>query len=260
MKYKKELEAALAAGRIARDIILNVYDGDFDVEIKDDNSPVTIADQMADKAIREYLGPLFPTYAFLTEEGVDNLERLSADYVWIIDPVDGTKDFINRDGEFTVCIALTYKGEVVVGVIVAPVPNEFYYATKGGGAYQLFEDGTTKKLQVNDKTSNLTATHSRHHLKPTDVEYIEKHKDLISNVVIIGSTLKAIAIAKGDIELFYRSGPGTKEWDIAAADLIVTEAGGIFIRPDGKKFIYNKIDVHNRDGYLIVNRKENIRL
>lgn len=260
MKYKKELNAAIEAGKIARDIVLKIYESDFDVEIKDDNSPVTLADKMADKAMREYLGPLFPDYAFLTEESDDDLSRLTTDYVWIIDPVDGTKDFIHRDGEFTVCIALTYKGEVVVGVIVVPVLNEIYYATKGGGAYELFADGSTKKLSVNDKTSNLTATRSRHHLKPADNEYIEKHKDLISNVITYGSTLKAIKIAKGEIELFYRSGPGTKEWDIAAADIIVTEAGGIFIGPDGKKFTYNKADIHNRNGYLIVNRKENIRL
>lgn len=260
MKYRRELNAAIEAGRIARDIVLEIYEGDFEVEIKDDNSPVTLADKKADAAIRAYLAPLFPDYAFLTEEGADDLKRLEADYVWIVDPIDGTKDFIHRDGEFTICIGLSYKGEIVVGVIVVPVANEIYFATKGGGAYALFTDGSTEKLRVSDKTSNITATRSRYHLKPKDNEYIEKNKDLIANVITYGSTLKAIKIAKGEIELFYRSGPGTKEWDIAAADIIVTEAGGVFIQPDGEKFIYNKADVHNHEGYIIANRKENIRL
>ena len=111
----------MEACRIANKIILDVYHQNFDVEIKEDDSPVTIADKKADAAIRAYLGPLFPSYHFLTEEGVDNSARLTAPYVWIIDPLDGTKDFINRDDEFSVCVALSYKGDIVVGAISAPV-------------------------------------------------------------------------------------------------------------------------------------------
>ncbi|MFA5485876.1 MAG: 3'(2'),5'-bisphosphate nucleotidase CysQ [Bacilli bacterium] len=260
MNYKKELEAAITAALIAKDIILDIYNTKFEVEIKDDNSPVTTADKNADLAIRAYLAPLFPTYNFLTEEGEDDESRLKAKMVWIIDPLDGTKDFVNRDNEFTVCIALAEEGEVVVGVIVAPVSGEVYYATKGGGAYQRLANGKDIKLQVNDKTSNITIAASRYHKRASETDYIKRNSDLIKNIVTLGSTLKAIAIAKGDIELFYRAGAGTKEWDVAAADIIVTEAGGLFIKPDGSRIKYNKKDVQNRDGYIIANRKENIRL
>lgn len=259
MKYKKELEAAISAGLIAKDIIMEIYNSRFDVEIKDDNSPVTLADKKADIAIREYLAPLFPTYHFLTEEGVDSKERLSAEYVWIIDPLDGTKDFVNRDDEFTVCIALSHLGKVVVGVIVVPVSGQVFYATLNGGAFERLKDGSNTPLKVSNRTKDITVVTSRYHKRAQESEYIERNKDIIANVVTLGSTLKAIAIARGDIELFYRAGSGTKEWDVAAADIIVTEAGGLFLKPDGSKITYNKQDVHNYDGYVIVNRKENFR-
>ncbi|MDY0214956.1 MAG: 3'(2'),5'-bisphosphate nucleotidase CysQ [Bacilli bacterium] len=260
MKYTKELEAAIKAGIIAKDIIMDIYNSSFEVEIKEDNSPVTIADKTADQAIRNYLAPLFPTYHFLTEEGVDNKERLNAEFVWIVDPLDGTKDFIHRDNEFTICIALSRHGKIVVGVIIAPVTGRVYYATENGGAYERLSDGTNIKLQVNNKTSNITIAASRYHKKASETDYIKRNSDLITNIVTLGSTLKAIAIASGEIEMFYRTGRGTKEWDVAAADIIVTEAGGLFLKPDLTKIIYNKEDVHNHDGYIIVNRKENIRL
>ncbi|MFA7449858.1 MAG: 3'(2'),5'-bisphosphate nucleotidase CysQ [Bacilli bacterium] len=258
--YQKELEAAISASKIASKIIMDIYNQDFAIEVKDDNSPVTIADKTADRAIRSYLGPLFPTYAFLTEEGVDDLTRLKNDYVWIVDPLDGTKDFIHRDDEFTVCIALSYKGEIVVGVIAVPVTGNVYYARIGHGAYELLPNGQTNKLQVSDRVKNITVVASRYHRREREVLYLERNKDLFAKTVTLGSTLKAIAIARGDIELFYRGSAGTKEWDVAAADLIVTEAGGIFIKPDGSKIKYNKKDVRNSEGYIIVNKKENIRL
>lgn len=258
--YKLEIEAAIKAGLIAKDIIMHYYRSTFEVEIKDDQSPVTIADQEADLAIRQYLAPLFPTYHFLTEEGVDNLERLTADYVWIIDPLDGTKDFINRDDEFTTCIALSYQGEIVVGVIVAPVTGRVFFASKNGGSFERLPNGENRRLQVSDKTQNITISASRYHRRPIENDYLERNKDLFAKVVTLGSTLKAIAIASGEIEMFYRGSAGTKEWDVAAADIIVTEAGGLFIEPDGSKIKYNKKDVQNRKGYIIVNRKENIRL
>lgn len=258
--YTKELQAAIAASRLASDVIMNIYRDNFAVEIKEDNSPVTIADQTADVTIRDYLAPLFPTYHFLTEEGVDDNKRLSAPYVWIVDPLDGTKNFISKDGEFTVCIALSYNGEIIVGVIAAPVTGAVYYATKGNGAYEVTKDGMTRKLKVSNKTKDITVSVSRHHKRQSEIDYLEKNRDLIAKTVTLGSTLKAIAIARGDIELFYRGSSGTKEWDTAAADLIVREAGGVFTKPNGEHIIYNKEDVRNLDGYIIANKKENIRL
>lgn len=258
--YAQELKAAVAASKIASKIIMDVYHGPFDIEVKNDNSPVTIADKEADAAIRAYLAPLFPDYHFLTEEGVDDTARLSAPYVWIVDPLDGTKDFINRDDEFSVCIALSYHGEIVVGVIAVPVTGNIYYATKGGGSFELLPDGTLNKMQVSAKTANITVVASRYHRRDREIDYLKRNSDLFAKTVTLGSTLKAVAIARGDIELFYRGSAGTKEWDVAAADLIVSEAGGLFILPSGAKLKYNKPDVRNLEGYLIVNKKENIRL
>lgn len=257
--YSFQLEKALEIIQRVRPRIIEIYNGDFQVEIKDDNSPVTNADKLVDRLIREYLGPIFPTYGFLTEESEDNDERFNCDYVWIIDPIDGTKDFVGKDGEFTVNIALSYRGEIVVGVILAPVKNVIYYATKGQGAYKL-ENGLVSKIHVNDKLTNLTVVTSRYHLKPNELKMIEKHADRITTRVTVGASLKACLIAEGKAELSYRLSNGTKEWDIAPGQIIVEEAGGLFVKPDLTRYAYNRRDVQNREGYIIANRKENILL
>ncbi len=257
--YQNELNQAINAALIAGTIIMDYYNSDYNVEIKDDKSPVTAADKDADEAIRKVLAPLFPTYSFLTEEGEDDLSRLENSHVWIIDPLDGTKDFINKDDEFTVNIALAVNGEIKVGVIYVPVQQTMYYASAGNGAFRQIKNETPQRIYVNDKKEDLTISSSRYHLRTEELSFYLRNNDLITNVVTFGSALKALKIAEGVIEMFYRSGPGTKEWDTAASDLIVTEAGGLFINHDGSRFTYNKKDVNNHKGYLIVNRKENIR-
>ena len=112
--WEEQLNAAIEAGVKAIKGILEIYYTNFSVEIKDDDSPVTLADKNADKVIREYLHERFPSYAFLTEESTDDKKRLENDFVWIVDPVDGTKDFVAKNGGFTTNIALAYKHEAVV--------------------------------------------------------------------------------------------------------------------------------------------------
>lgn len=257
--YELELQRALEVIEIVRPIILEIYNSDFAVEIKEDNSPVTKADQLVDQKVRTYLGSLYPDHAFLTEESEDDPRRFDCDYVWIVDPIDGTKDFVGRDGEFTVNIALAYKHEIVVGVIHSPVKNVSYYAIKGAGAYKL-EDGIHKQIKVNDKLEALTVVTSRYHLRPLEVETMEKHADKIKTRTTVGASLKACLIAEGKAELSYRFSAGTKEWDIAPAQIIVEEAGGLFVKPDGTRYSYNRKDVVNQQGYVIANRKENILL
>lgn len=257
--FELELKRALEVAQIVRPQIMEIYEGDFEVEIKEDNSPVTQADLLADKIITEFLSFHFPTYAFLTEESEDNPSRFTNDYVWIIDPIDGTKDFVGKDGEFSVNIALSYKHEIVLGVILAPVTNVVYYATKGQGAFKI-EKGLTSPIHVNNKLNNLTVVTSRYHLHQTEKNMIAKHADKISHQVTIGASLKACIIAEGKAELSYRFSDGTKEWDIAPGQIIVEEAGGIFVKPDLTRYSYNRKDVRNREGYIITNRKENILL
>lgn len=257
--YQKELEAAIEAGLKAKEKILEIYHTHFDVEIKSDNSPVTQADKLADQIIRETLSNKFPTYAFLTEESEDNLERRKNDYVWIVDPVDGTKDFVAKDDEFTTNIALAYKGEVVVGVVFAPALDVYYYATKNEGSFKVSK-GVVTPIHVNAKTNDLTVLTSVFHQTKNELDMISKYQDKIKNVEKVGSSLKACRIAEGLAEITYRLSDGTKEWDTAAMQLIVEEAGGVMVKPNGDRIIYNRVDVYNREGYVITNRKENILL
>ena len=257
--WEKELQAAIEAGLKAREKILEIYHQHFDVEIKSDNSPVTIADKTADEIIRQYLHEKFPEHAFLTEESTDNLDRLKNDFVWIVDPVDGTKDFVAKDDQFTTNIALAYKHELVVGVVVVPVTGEVYFASKGNGACHRM-NGEDFKIHVNDKTEDLTCLCSVFHTNETELKLIEKHSDKIKHVMKYGSSLKPCRIAEGLAEITYRMSAGTKEWDTGACQIIVEEAGGLFIEPDGSRITYNREDVYNRKGYIVVNRKENILL
>ncbi|NLZ15429.1 MAG: 3'(2'),5'-bisphosphate nucleotidase CysQ [Erysipelotrichaceae bacterium] len=259
MMWEEQLNAAIEAGIQAIDGILEVYNSQFDVEIKEDDSPVTLADKNADRIIREYLHNKFPTYAFLTEESVDDKSRLNNDYVWIVDPVDGTKDFVARDGGFCTNIALAYKHEVVVGVVVVPLTGEVYYAAKGMGAFYR-HNGTTKRIHVNDKTEDLIVLRSVFHSNAKEDAVIAKYSGKIAKQEKWGSALKPCRIAHGLAELSYRLSAGTKEWDTAACQIIVEEAGGIFLDTNGKRITYNREDVYNRDGYIICNRIENFLL
>ena len=257
--WEEQLNAAIEAGVAAIEGILKIYHTDFDVEIKDDNSPVTLADKNADKVIREILHKRFPDYAFLTEETDDDKSRLENDFVWIVDPVDGTKDFVAKDGGFTTNIALAYKHEAVVGVVVVPLTGEVYYAAKGMGAFYR-KDGVTKQIHVNDKLDNLIVYKSVFHSKQNEEEMYKKHADKIAKIEKWGSALKPCRIAQGLGELSYRLSDGTKEWDTAASQVIVEQAGGIFLDTNKKRIMYNREDVYNRDGYVICNRIENFLL
>ena len=254
--YEKELEVAINAGLKARDAILKFYHDGFHVEIKEDKSPVTEADKTADKIIREEISKVFPEHAFLTEESEDNKERLNNEFVWIVDPVDGTKDFVAKDDQFTTNIALCRNHEIVLGVVLAPAMNSYYYAIKGEGAYKV-ANGVKTRIHVSEKTSDITCLTSVFHLSPKEVEIIDKHKDIITNVHKAGSSLKACQISEGLAEISYRLSDGTKEWDTAAFQIIVEEAGGYVLKLDKTPITYNREDVYNRGGYIILNNLKN---
>lgn len=257
--YSNELRVAIDAGLLARKAIMDIYEKDFDVEIKADDSPVTEADKKADAIIKSFILERFPHHAFLTEESEDDKSRLDNDFVWIIDPVDGTKDFVARNGEFTTNIALAYKHEVVVGVVIVPVSGDVYFATKNGGAFHMHRS-TITRLEVNRKLDDLTMLTSRFHLRDEEIDKFKKYKDRIVRMETYGSSLKPCRIASGLAEVSYRLSGGTKEWDTAASQIIVEEAGGVFVKPDGTRYFYNREDVYNREGYIIANRIENVLL
>lgn len=256
--FERELKLMIEACQKAKVEIMKIYRQEFDVEIKEDDSPVTLADKIADRLIREILSKEFPDYAFLTEESEDDLERRKNDYLFVVDPVDGTKDFVAKDDMFTTNVGLVYKEEVVAGVVYVPARDEYYFAIKGQGAYYCKEGSEPVKIHVNDKLEDLTMLISVFHTTKNEEAIIENNKDRITKVERYGSAIKACRIAQGLAEVSFRLGNGTKEWDTAASQIVVLEAGGVFAKPDLSPITYNRVDVYNREGFVILNRKENL--
>lgn len=256
--FERELKKMIEACQKAKIEIMKIYNQEFDVEIKDDDSPVTLADKTADRLIRELLSKEFPSYAFLTEESEDDLERRKNDYLFVVDPVDGTKDFVAKDDMFTTNVALVYKEEVVAGVVYIPARDEYYYGIKNQGAYYVKEGQEPIRIHVNDKLEDLTMLVSVFHTTKKETDIYENNRDRISKMERYGSAIKACRIAHGLAEVSFRLGSGTKEWDTAASQIVVLEAGGIFAKPDLSEIKYNRIDVYNREGFVILNRKENL--
>ncbi|MBO7120792.1 MAG: 3'(2'),5'-bisphosphate nucleotidase CysQ, partial [Bacilli bacterium] len=175
--WEREIEEMKNAALLAEKKILEVYHSTFKVETKSDDSPVTEADKAADKIIKDYLKERFPDYAFLTEESVDTKERLHKDLLFIIDPVDGTVEFVNKSGGFSTNIALCYKNEIVAGVINIPLEQMTYYAVKGQGAYKEGRDKNPHRIHVSDRVGkNLRALISISHLIDKEKAQIERHK------------------------------------------------------------------------------------
>lgn len=262
MSFENELKASIDAAYSVRDFILEIYNSpDFGIEIKSDDSPVTKADKGTDVRLRNYLSNLFPDYGFLTEESVDDLSRLNKDYVFIIDPIDGTTEFIAKNGQYTVCIGLAYKHKAVMGVILVPASGELFYAVKGEGCfYKKDKDSEPRKIHTSDRLDNLKVVMSRSHFTVEEENVISRHKDKISSFEHVGSSLKGCLIAKGDADYCLRISSKAKEWDLCAMEVIVEEAGGYFIKLDGTESTYNNEDVYNHGGYIIINRKENYLL
>jgi 3'(2'), 5'-bisphosphate nucleotidase len=259
MDNKRELKAMIRAAYGAETWIRKVYATDFAVETKSDESPVTAADKGADRMIREELHAEFPSYGFLTEESKDDKKRLSMRDVFIVDPVDGTKEFVDRNDEFCTNIALCRDHEIIVGVINVPMRNVLFYAVKGEGAYKLERGKKPVRIHVSDRLgSHLRVLASRHFLNDEEKALFDRHKDAFESVTECGAALKLCLIAEGKAEITYRIKGSTKEWDTAAGDLIVREAGGVFLKPDGTRYAYNRDDVYNRDGYVAANSERNI--
>lgn len=260
--YQRELKVSLDAIISASKIIMEIYNSnDLGVEIKQDNSPVTKADKAADLIIRTFLINNFPNYGLLTEESVDNLDRLNKEYVFIVDPIDGTKEYVAHSGEFTINIGLSFNHQVVMGVIMIPVTGEIYYAIKNEGAFYMKNEFSKPiKIHVNDKKENLTALISRFHTNEAEQNMLNKYSDKITSRKTVGATIKGCLIAKGEAEISYRFSSNTKEWDTCAMQAIVEEAGGYILKFDKTPIKYNREDVYNRDGYIIINNIENYLL
>lgn len=257
MKYRKELEIAKQAAVLAGQAIMEVYDSaDFGVEYKKDHSPLTKADKESNDVIVRMLKEAFPEYAILSEEEKDNLDRLKNALCFVVDPLDGTKEFLKRNGQFTVNIALSENHHSVMGVIYVPVTGELYYAAKGYGSF-LEKDGVITELHVSaeeKEKSELNVVMSNSHGCREMEELLEKYQ--LKNFVKVGSSLKGCMIATGAADVYYRHNP-TMEWDTAAMQCIVEEAGAIFRQMDDTEMLYNRENSLNDKGFYIINSIKN---
>ena len=242
----------------AGEIIMEIYETDFNVEYKEDMSPLTLADQKANAYIISVLTENFPNYAILSEELKDDKTRRNNDYCFIVDPLDGTKEFVKKNGEFTVNIALSYQQHPVIGVIYVPVSKDLYYASVDGGSFKIDgRTGKSEKLHVSNKTEQLTWVGSKSHSSEKESHIIQTHQDKITEIVSIGSSLKGFLVAEQKADIYYRFGL-TCEWDTAAMHCIAEQAGAIVRQMDHSELLYNREDTLNAKGFYIVNNKSNI--
>lgn len=255
--YESELEATLYTIRLAAKMISDgFFSSSYSIAKKEDGSVVTSIDKEVDAFIRHTLGIAFPTYGFLTEESKDDLTRIDKEFVWIIDPIDGTEEFIKHEYEFVINIALCHNHEIVLAAIMEPIKNELYYAVKEEGAY-LIKDDIKKQIHVSTNLNKLTCLTSPYHMYDEEKEYLKKHAIKFNAIEYKGAAYKACLIASGQADVSYRFSPYSKEWDTAAPQLLIEEAGGVFFDKNRNRITYNKKDVRNLDGFIMLNRIDN---
>ena len=245
-----ELDIAIKAAQEAGNKILRIYEKGFKTFTKTDNSPVTDADLQSNKIIKEILS--VTKHSILSEEDVDDKNRLSNDMVWIIDPLDGTSDFIDKTGEFTVMIALIENQKPILGVIAWPTEKTLFVAQKNCGAFR-YSDNKWEKISVT-KISELPKCRtigSRHHLSDKEKDFIEKIG--IKDFTSIGSSLKVGKISSGQAEVYITTTNKMKEWDTAASHCIISEAGGKMTDMLGNELTYNNENVYHQNGILVTN-------
>lgn len=213
------------------------------VEHKKDDSPLTLADKASNAVIIEALQNLYPQIPIISEEEKEIPYEIRKNWssFWLIDPLDGTKEFIKRNGEFTVNIALIENNIAVAGVIYAPVLDIMYWGNEDGAFIQKANE-TAKAIQSNLKTTDLISAGSRSHGSEEDAKVLSKYD--ITESVSMGSSLKFCLIATGEADIYYRSGP-TMEWDTAAGQAILKAAGGTVTHLSGEEFTYNKESLLN---------------
>lgn len=230
-------EVCAIAGRAAN-AILDVYDGEFAVEHKDDRSPLTAADLAAHHCIIAGLGKLTPELPILSEESATITweERRQWSRYWLVDPLDGTREFVKRNGEFTVNIALIEGDRSVLGVVQAPVTGAIAWAWHGGGAWMATADGEPVRCQTRERADPLIVAGSRSHANPRLLGMFDRVG--AHEIVPLGSSLKFLRIAAAEADLYVRLGP-TSEWDTAAAQCVLEEAGGAVIDLEGNPLRYN---------------------
>jgi 3'(2'), 5'-bisphosphate nucleotidase len=229
--------------------ILEIYNNPehTTVDYKDDQSPVTNADKSAHEIIINGLKQVFPGMPIISEEAdhKDNQASLNSNEFWVVDPLDGTKEFIKHNGQFTVCIALVRLGKPIFGIVSAPVLGDIYYGGPASGSFLLQKDGTETAITVANKATDIVFGSVSHPSTETS-EYITKNYPN-ARIQEYGSQLKIVKIASGEGDAYPRMGTTMRIWDVAAGHAILEGAGGKLTRPDGGLIDYRIADFYIGD-------------
>lgn len=237
------LEQLAQMARHAGALIMEARQGGFAVEYKDDNSPVTHADERANDYIVQMLRAYFPEIPIVSEEGVNASESADAEHFWLVDPLDGTKGFIRGEDEFTVNIGLIQNRVPVAGVIYLPAQDVMYLGSDMARAFRIGNDGIEQPIHVRMPEGNLRSVIiSSYHASPQIDEILAPYE--VTQKVRASSSLKFCYVAEGRADLYPRTGP-TMEWDTAAGHAILLAAGGQMTTLEGKNFLYGKEDYRN---------------
>ena len=249
----KAINASIKGGHA----IMDVYASDFAVEHKDDKSPLTLADKNGNEVIEHHL--LGTDIPFLSEEGakITYSERKDWEYSWLVDPLDGTKEFVRRNGEFTVNIALIHNGNPIIGVIYVPVKKELYFAMEGLGSYKVNVNSVIENLEtlielssslpIDYKRENYVIVGSRSHMSAETELFFDEMKEKHGNIEVlaVGSSLKLCMVAEGKADAYPRYAP-TMEWDTGAGHAIAKYAGfSVKQYNSSEDVVYNKENLIN---------------
>lgn len=230
--------------------IMDVYDSRYDVQQKKDGSLLTTADQLAHNFISKQLGLLTPHIPLVSEESIESIsaERQNWQCFWLIDPLDGTKEFVSRNGEFTVNIALVEGAQPTLGVVYVPAQRLAYYACCSMGAWRQFENQPPERISTKPYNGGIAKmASSRSHAGGLVDRFrtaLEVETGDLVEVVVLGSSLKICLVATGEVDVYPRLGT-TSEWDTGAAQCVLVEAGGSILNCDGGPLRYNKRDLRN---------------
>lgn len=244
MHYSSILPDVIKIADEASEKVLHIYQSDFKVNYKEDHSPITAADIASHDIIVKGLRQISRDVPILSEEGAEIPweERKKWRRFWLIDPIDGTKDFTQRTGEFTVNIAMIEDGEPVMGVVTAPALKEAFWGIKGEGAHMRDRTGRVHRIRVAEPKDTLRVVASKNHLNEETRAFIETLG--AHETVQAGSSLKFCRIAEGHADIYPRMGP-TSEWDTAAAHAVLVAAGGKVQTPEGQPLVYGKENILN---------------
>lgn len=244
--YQHLIESLLIISLEAGKKIMEIYNdaSSWNIEVKDDKSPLTKADKEANIIIEKGLKSISDIFPIISEEGknIPYEERKNWPIFWLVDPLDGTKEFIKRNGQFTVNIALIENNVPMLGVIYAPATKELFYGIKGVGAFKITAEAKEISISVSKRTAQLISVGSSSHASEEEAGYLLPYS--IAETIKSGSSLKFCKVAEGLADIYLRTGP-TMEWDTAAGQAIAESAGAVMTKLDGSPFLYNKESLLN---------------